>query len=51
MRNYGIQLFHGTVKYRINKCCEEEENMKKFKQLLEPRILGTTGPIPFKFDT
>ena len=36
---------------RINKCCEKEENTKKFGRLLEPRISGTAGPIPFKFDT
>ena len=29
----------------------EEENTKKFGQLLEWRISGTARPIPFKFDT
>ena len=28
----------------------KKKNMKKFERLLESRISGTTGSIPFKFD-
>ena len=28
----------------------KKKNEKKFGRLLEPRILGTAGLIPFKFD-
>ena len=32
------------------KSVAKKKNTKKFGRLLEPRISGTAGPIPFKFD-